>query len=188
MPHQNEPLKIRRSRPNDAPLIEALFEDAFRRQPGPYRPLEIEAVFQSGLCRSCTVFRRGQGFVAETGGRLAGSAGWTLDGEAPAGDTRPPERCRLLPGEATLRTVCVSPEFAGTGLGQRLVRRAILDAQSAGAKTVSLYATAGSVQFYERLGFAVIDDVELSLGGGVSLGLAMMRLTPPSAMAAEQAS
>ena len=149
MPHQNEPLKIRRSGPNDAPLVEALFEDAFRRQPGTYRPLEIEAVFRSGLCRSCTVFRQGQGFVAETGGRLAGSAGWTFDGEASAGDARLPERRRALPGEATLRTVCVSPEFAGTGLARRLVRRAILD---------RLGAASGDLVFFGADRAKVVND------------------------------
>ena len=174
MLHQNECALLRPSGADDVEALEALFVRAFRARCGAYSSLQVEAAIAAGIGRAPELFAAGQGVVAELGGRLAGSAAWSLSPHIfppGSGTGREPTR----PGEATLRAVCVAPEAAGRGIGARLIEAVIADAVAAGATGVWLLATAGSVSFYARNGFVLLDRFEVTLDSAVSLPVASMR-------------
>jgi GNAT superfamily N-acetyltransferase len=68
-----------------------------------------------------------------------------------------PERSTPGPRVAVITALAVRPAWRGGGLGERLVRRFVAHARTAGATTAELVTPigpAGAVGFYERLGWA----------------------------------
>ncbi len=108
--------RLRRARPADAPAIEALL--ASERLP-PYGLLDHLETF----------------FVLEEGGRIVGSAGLEVYGQA-----------------ALLRSVAVSPGLRKQRLGERLTGAALAEARRRGVRRVYLF-TMHAAEFFARYGF-----------------------------------
>src|SRR5690606_36389759 len=81
--------------------------------------------------------------VAEAGGGLAGAAGVERHGD-----------------DGLLRSVVVSPEWRGCGLGERLVRDRLAWAAAQGLRTVYLLTTTAPA-YFSRLGFLAAQRVHV---------------------------
>ncbi len=90
-------------------------------------------------------------WIAEAEERVVGVAGVELYGDG-----------------ALLRSVGVEPEWRNSGLGARLVARAMAAAQEAGAREIFLLTTTAD-SYFPRLGFAVCgrDQVPAGVRGSV---------------------
>jgi len=102
-------------------------------------------------------FAHAEGFVAESGGRIVGTA----------------QRWHFGPRHATIGLVIVSPACQGQRIGQRLMT-ALLDGLE--GRTVLLHATAAGRGLYERLGFVRVG--ELSQHQGTAQSVAPVALPP----------
>lgn len=122
--------RLRRARGADVPAIEAL--------------LTAERLPPQGLSE-----HPGSFFVLEDEGRVIGSAGVEVYGEA-----------------ALLRSVVVAPELRGRGLGERLTEAALAEAKKRGARRVYLF-TFRAADFFARYGFreVSVEDFESAMGG-----------------------
>lgn len=85
--------------------------------------------------------RNGRLIAADLMGTLAATAGWVAANDAGA--------------TARIMALCVSPLYAGIGLGRRVLEAAESDAMRAGFTTFTVRAPIGAVGFFERLGFTV---------------------------------
>ncbi len=120
--------RLRRARADDLPTIEALLAE--------------ERLPPQGLREHLGSF-----FVLEDDGRVVGSAGLELYGEA-----------------ALLRSVVVTPEMRGRGLGERLTEAALAKAKKEGARRVYLF-TFSAADFFARYGFRdlSVDDFDSAM-------------------------
>ncbi|MBI1884999.1 MAG: GNAT family N-acetyltransferase [Chloroflexi bacterium] len=109
--------RIRRSRAEDVPAIEALL---VAEHLPPYAIAEFLETF----------------WVVEDGGRVVGSAGLEVYGEA-----------------GVLRSVVVQPGRRGENLGERLTRTALREARRRGVRRLYLF-TMHAADFFRRFGFA----------------------------------
>jgi GNAT superfamily N-acetyltransferase len=111
--------------------------------------------------------------VAELDGRLAGSAGWSL---------RKPNFARLLPEPllplpgccGMVRSVFVDPDLARRGIARLLMARVEQRLGAAGADTAELMATLSGVPLYRALGYSVVSDHALALGGRMAFAVCRM--------------
>lgn len=66
--------------------------------------------------------------------------------------------CQILPEEAEILTLCVSPARRRSAIGESLLRQAMADARDAGARILLLEVAADNLaarKLYERLGFLI---------------------------------
>lgn len=166
---------IRRVWPEDLPSLTALFAACLRGEPGPYAPDQVEAALSFGVGRADAAFQARRGFIAHWRGQPVGSAAWSW--RDPRGSVweaqAPPASAAPI---AMIRAVAASPTFPGQGLGRRMLDAAIHDARAAGAKSIALVATLGSVNFYRRAGFEPVREFDTEIAPGVSLRALLMRL------------
>lgn len=101
-------------------------------------------------------------WVAETGGRVVGVAGIELYGDG-----------------ALLRSVAVSPDWRGTGIGETLVNTALAAARKAGAREVFLLTTTAE-RYFPRLGFE--DTSRDRVPPGVQASIEFREACPASAV------
>jgi amino-acid N-acetyltransferase len=102
-------------------------------------PALLTLLAHSGLPTAGLAEHLGTALVAEDGAGLVGSAALEVYG-----------------AEALLRSVAVSPELRGTGLGQRLVTEALDHARQLGVTSVYLL-TESAAGFFPRFGFRPIE-------------------------------
>lgn len=104
-----------------------------------------------------TVVQNSRFAAAYCGDILCGAARWFWDGGA----------------IAVICDVAVSPEYGGSGIGKKTVRRALQDIKNAlppgGKVTVYLMSAKGKEPFYEKCGFTVRPNE--NLGAGVTIKL-----------------
>ena len=65
---------------------------------------------------------------------------------------------RLSPTDARIRQMAVSPAHQRRGLGRRLMNELEAHLRSRGLTHLVLHARASAVEFYEKLGYAVVGD------------------------------
>jgi GNAT superfamily N-acetyltransferase len=111
--------------------------------------------------------------VAELGGCLVGSAGWTM---------RAPNFARLLrepllplPGRCGMvRSVFVAPELARRGIARRLMASVEHRLCASGADAAELMATLSGVPLYRALGYNVVSDHAVVLAGRMAFPVCRM--------------
>ena len=67
-------------------------------------------------------------------------------------------RVVLHHGSAKIGRMAVLKSYRGKGVGKKLLRRAVATAKKLGARTIYLHAQVPVIEFYEKLGYAVIGD------------------------------
>lgn len=70
---------------------------------------------------------------------------------------------RLLP-DGSIGRVAVLREWRGLGIGEKLLKAAIAEAENRGLREQTLTAQVHAARFYERLGFEVISDEFIEAG------------------------
>lgn len=112
--------------------------------------LPIMARANPGLLSSGTYY------LAETDtSDIVGAGGWTRERPG-TGD--------ILPGTGHIRHFGTHPDWIGRAVGKSLYKRCDIDARSVGIKRFECYASLNAVDFYARLGFKVIDRIDIPMG------------------------
>ena len=65
---------------------------------------------------------------------------------------------RLSPTDARIRQMAVSPDHQRRGVGTRLMKELEEHLRSRGFRNLVLHARASALEFYEKLGYAVVGD------------------------------
>jgi N-acetylglutamate synthase-like GNAT family acetyltransferase len=76
---------------------------------------------------------------------------------------------------ARIRAFFVHPRWARRGLARTLYAECAAAAWAAGFRELELMATRPGEPFYTTLGFTVVEEVELTLPGGVQVPFTRMR-------------
>lgn len=121
------------------------------------------------------VLSEGTYYVAEIGGSLVASGGWSR---------RTPRYANVAAGDGaehseaavpTIRSVFVHSDWARRGLARRLMGLAEAEARRAGYRHITLTATLSGAPVYRALGYEATGQMSLSLPGGLEMPLVPMR-------------
>ena len=160
LPEALAPQSVRAARAADAPELDRLQRVCYEREPG---LLEDPAVFESilGRCMSLAAASDGRivGYVLmhdirdpERPPRL-GDAG-AIDGRSPIdGESPQSTGGEGGPPHVFIHDLAVDPAHRRRGVGARLVRAALREAERVRAASLSLVSVQGSRAFWERFGF-----------------------------------
>ena len=162
----------------DVPAINALIARSARElSVGFYTAAQIEAAVAHVFGADTQLLADGTYYVIDSPDGLAAAGGWSARRTLFGGDQRKDaEDPRLDPAvdAARIRAFFVDPRWARRGLATALYDACAEAARAAGFRTLELMATAPGEPLYERLGFAVLERVELPLPPDVLLPLARM--------------
>ena len=159
-------MKVRRTYPEDAPLIDELLERAYPTiMAGAYRE-EVLSVALPFLTKSNKeLLKSGTYYVVEASGRLLGCGGWTLER---------PGTSEVTPGIAHLRHFATDPAFLRQGVGRMIFRECAQAAAKAGAKRFQAYSSLNAEPFYQGLGLTRIKQIDLPMALPVPLPAMLM--------------
>ena len=82
-------------------------------------------------------------------------------------DGYPVGTCRFYevgPGQAEISRVVILPEYRGKQLGARVIREAEKWIAELGFRSIDVESRVTAVGFYEKLGYAVVDDTVIKSG------------------------
>ncbi len=175
-------LRFRRARAADLGELRAMHRISFRAfGSADYSAAELDGFFADVETADPLLIEDGTYAVAESGGRIAASGGWTLrrpDYEAKLGGGAPSGRV------ATIRAIFTHPDFARQGLARRIMELAETEAVLiGGAERLELCATLSAIGFYESLGYTAVAPAVLPLGNGAMFR--SVRMTKPVPGAAD---
>ncbi len=175
---------IRRARMRDRNHLRAMQADSMRTLAARcYLREEIEAFITYVGTMDDQLIDEGSYYVADVGGRIAASGGWSRvrgnylgGGDQPATD----------PHAAKIRSVFVDPAWARHGFGRMLMQRAEAEAFAAGYDRVELNAMLSGIPFYRALGYAPLRPIALSMPDrltfrGMTMGKRLTLAVPPPA-------
>lgn len=174
----------RQATPDDVQDIgELIARSARALSVGFYAPEQVEALIACVFGVDTQLIADGTYFVIDSPEGLAAVGGWSARRTLFGGDQMKSTDDPLLDparDAARIRAFFVDPHWARRGLARMLYDACERAAAAAGFRRLELMATAPGEPVYERLGFAVLERVELSLPPGVSIPLARMARLIPS--------
>ncbi len=116
--------------------------------------------------------------TGEDGGIVA-CGGWSRRDKLFSGEASQEGRARLLDPAtepARVRAMFVRADWTRRGLGTRILEACEAAARAEGFRRLALMATLPGLQLYQRYGFAVTEEVTLTLPDGVRLPCAAMEM------------
>lgn len=174
------PFVLRRAVPRDVPALREMQRRSLRELSfGHYDLHQVEAfLFYAGTLDEAVVGERNY-FVAEIGGWLAGSGGWSTS--APNyfefGTGVPAvARERYV---ARVRSLFVHPDWTRRGVATRIMEMTENAIRAAGHFEVALDAMLPGVALYESLGYRAVAPVDARLPDGTVLRFQHMRKVLP---------
>jgi len=174
------PFVIRRAVPRDVPALRSMQTRSIRELSlGFYDLHQVEAfLFYVGTVEESVVEERNY-FVAEVGGWLAGSGGWSTTSGNHLESTRGIPAVVREPYIPRVRSLFVHPDWARRGVGRRIMEVTENAIRSSGQYEVALDATLPGVPLYEALGYRSVMPVDLRLPDGTELRFHHMRKVLP---------
>jgi GNAT superfamily N-acetyltransferase len=164
--------------PDDVTAIAALIDRSARGlSVGFYTPAQIEAATKHVFGVDTQLIADRTYYVIDAPGGLAAAGGWSARCTLFGGDQMKHAEDPLLDpaiDAARIRAFFVDPAWARRGLASALYRACADAALATGFQRFELMATAPGEPFYERLGFDVLERVEVVLPPGVPVGFARM--------------
>ena len=171
-------LKPRLATIDDVAAIRALVVRSARGlSVGFYTPEQIEAAIVHVFGVDSQLIADGTYYVIDAREGPAAAGGWSGRRTLFGGDQmKGAEDSRLDPkiDAARIRAFFVDPHWARRGLARTLFAVCARAATVAGFQRMELMATAPGEPVYERLGFRVLERVDLVLPPGVPVGFARM--------------
>ncbi len=170
-------ITIRTARPEDLAAIAAMQRRSLLALAvGDYAPDTVEAMAAHLPTLNPALAAAGTLLVAEAGGRVLGSAGWSrrpID-DSIALDRAPSPFPPALDPVGTVRSVFVDPCMARRGLGRRLMAGIEAAMIASGFVTAELLGTLPAERLYRALGYTALAQHVLRLPGGQRVRLRRM--------------
>ncbi len=171
--------KVRLAVEQDKPALNALIQaSGIGLSAGFYSDEQAAAITRDVFGVDSALVADGTYFAIEADGIIVACGGWSKRAtdfggdQAKSGTDRP-----LDPATepARIRAFFVDPALPRRGLGSMLMAHCTAAALANGFKALELVSTMPGVPLYLRHGFRPLDDITLSLSGGVSVRLTRMR-------------
>ena len=165
----DQQVAIRLATLDDLPALQVLMDAAIGQLQAAFlSPEEIESSRAvMGLDRQ--LIADGSYFVAELGGELAGSGGWSFRATLYGGDhsiaLREPRRLDPASEAARIRAMYTAPAFARRGVGRAILEHCETAARAAGFTRAELMGTLSGEPLYRAAGYEVIEEVLDPTGG-----------------------
>ena len=141
-----------------------------------YTLAEIDSIVRHVQTLDPELMETGRYYVAEIGGELAGSGGWSDHALVPA-MPRSANTNRPMSGtpSAKLRAIFVNPKFARAGIGRAVMAHVEGEARRAGLTRAEGLATLSSLRFYEEIGYTALRRLSMPLADGTMIALVHMK-------------
>ena len=167
-------IDVRLANRADIPILEVIIPESVRTlSAGDYSPAQIETALVHLFGLDTQLIDDGTYCVAEVEGQVAGCGGWsrrkTLYGgnQTKAAHADPLLDPALEP--ARIRAFFVHPTYARRGVGAALMWACEQAAYQAGFRELTLVATLPGQRLYAAAGFVAVEDVAISMPGGLVL-------------------
>jgi GNAT superfamily N-acetyltransferase len=165
----------------DVPSLQNLISHSVRGlSTGFYTPAQIDAAMTDVFGVDTQLIADRTYYVIDGPNQPAAAGGWSGRRTLYGGDQlKGTEDPRLDPASepARIRAFFVHPGWARRGLARRIYAECERAARAAGFRAFELMATLPGVPLYVALGFSAIEQVTLTLSGGV--GVPLIRMTRP---------
>lgn len=156
-------------------LMKASIRDIF---PSFYDRRQTEASIQFIASIDQTLIEDGTYFVADMDGELVACGGWSRRDKLYTGSGDAAGDARLLDPAtepARVRAMFTRSDWTRRGLGRRILEACEAAAKAEGFLTLALMATLPGLRLYASYGFQVIEQVQIPLPDGTTIGGASMQ-------------
>ena len=176
-----EGVAIRRATVADVPALHALIEASVRGlQANDYTQAEIEGALGHALGLDSQLVTDGTYFIAEVGGEMVASGGWSYRATLCGSDGMTGrEPARLDPGTdaAKIRAIFVHPGWARRGLGTLMLEYCEERAREAGFTQLEMGSTLTGAPLYRLKGYEELERIAIPLPNGEALPVIRMTKT-----------
>jgi GNAT superfamily N-acetyltransferase len=153
-------LTLRRAALSDLGAVDALLSRSYPRLLAQcYRPSTLVTALPLISRARPELIGSGRYFLALEDERVVGAGGWSAAGPTDPGTVR---------GVAHVRHVVTDDRLVRRGIGRAIMRRVVADARADGFEWLECLSTRLAVPFYEALGFATIQPIDVPLRPGIS--------------------
>ena len=169
---------IRRAVEADVPALHALIEASVRGlQANDYTPAEIEGALGHALGLDSQLVADGTYFIAEVGGEMVASGGWSYRATLCGSDgmeEREPACLDPAKDAAKIRAIFVHPRWARKGLGTLMLGYCEEQARAAGFGRLEMGSTLTGVPLYRLRGYQERERMSIPLPNGEALPVIRM--------------
>jgi GNAT superfamily N-acetyltransferase len=173
-----EGVEIRRAVEADVPALHALIEASVRGlQANDYTPAEIEGALGHALGLDSQLVMDGTYFIAEVGGEMVASGGWSYRATLCGSDGmtgREPARLDAVKDAAKIRAIFVHPAWARKGLGTLMLEYCEQQAKEAGFTQLEMGSTLTGAPLYRLRGYEERERIAIALPNGEALPVIRM--------------
>ena len=171
-------VRIRRATAADVALLHALIEASVRGlQTNDYTPAEIEGALGHALGLDSQLVQDGTYFIAEVGGEMVASGGWSYRATLCGSDGmtgREPASLDPAKDAAKIRAIFVHPAWARKGLGTLMLAHCEHEAQEAGFRRLEMGSTLTGAPLYRLRGYEEKERIAIQLPNGEALPIIRM--------------
>jgi GNAT superfamily N-acetyltransferase len=160
-----------------ARLRQLISDSAQGLSTGYYSTAQITACITQVFGVDTQLIADGSYYVIETDNELAAAGGWSARKNLYGGDqmkSGPDPMLQPPIDAARIRAFFVHPDWSRRGLARRLYEHCSHAAWTAGFRRFELMATLPGVPFYSKLGFEPIENVVVTLTGGINVPFVRM--------------
>jgi GNAT superfamily N-acetyltransferase len=176
-----EGMVIRRATEADVPALHALIEASVRGlQTNDYSQAEIEGALGHALGLDSQLVMDGTYFIAEVGGEMVASGGWSYRATLCGSDGmtgREPASLNPATDAAKIRAIFVHPGWARQGLGSLMLEHCEEQARRAGFTRLEMGSTLTGVPLYRLRGYEERERMAIPLPNGETLPVIRMTKT-----------
>jgi GNAT superfamily N-acetyltransferase len=170
---------LRQATLDDVDEIEAMMKASIRDLfPMFYDGAQTAASVQYIASLDRSLIEDGTYFGVEANRELVACGGWSRRDKLYTGSGDAGGDARLLdPASepARIRAMFVRADWTRRGLGTRILEACEAAARAEGFQTLALMATLPGIPLYERFGFEVIEQVDIPMPNGMTIGGARMQ-------------
>ena len=169
---------IRRATEADVPSLHVLIEASVRGlQANDYSPAEIEGALGHALGLDSQLATDGTYFVAEVGGEMVASGGWSYRATLCGSDGmtgREPASLNPATDAAKIRAIFVHPGWARRGLGSLMLAHCERQARETGFTRLEMGSTLTGAPLYRLRGYVEQERIAIPLPNGEALPVIRM--------------
>ena len=173
-----EGVAIRRATAADVPALHALIEASVRGlQANDYTQAEIEGALGHALGLDSQLVTDGTYFIAEVGGEMVASGGWSYRATLCGSDGmagREPASLDPATDAAKIRAIFVHPGWARRGLGTLMLEYCEERAREAGFTRLEMGSTLTGAPLYRLKGYEELERIAIPLPNGEALPVIRM--------------